>query len=185
MLGLCCRTLACFSCGERGLLFIGMHGLLLFPSTGSRAHRHPWLWHTGLVARWHAKSSQSSDGTGIGRWVLNHSNVFIIGSLCWIPKRPCAAVFSHVPLCATPRTVAHQAPVSLGFPGQESWSGLPFLPPGELPDPEIQLVSPASRALAGGFSTTLYLGRPKPLSFPKLFSFSESAFLVCPWQMEV
>ena len=34
--------------------------------------------------------------------------------------------FSHVRLCATPQTAAHQAPPSLGFSRQEHWSGLPF-----------------------------------------------------------
>ena len=34
--------------------------------------------------------------------------------------------FSHVRLCATPETAAHQAPLSLGFSRQEHWSGLPF-----------------------------------------------------------
>ena len=33
------------------------------------------------------------------------------------------------------RTVAHQAPLSMGFSRQEDWSGLPFPPPGDLPDP--------------------------------------------------
>ena len=37
--------------------------------------------------------------------------------------------FSHVRLCATPKTAAHQAPPSLGFSRQEHWSGLPFPPP--------------------------------------------------------
>ena len=37
--------------------------------------------------------------------------------------------FSHVWLCATPWTAAHQAPQSLGFSRQEHWSGLPFPPP--------------------------------------------------------
>ena len=48
----------------------------------------------------------------------------------------------------TLRTVAHQAPLSLGFPRQEYWSGLPLPAPGDLPDPEIEPVPPA---LAGGF----------------------------------
>ena len=39
-------------------------------------------------------------------------------------------------------TVAHQAPLSLGFPKQEYWSGLPFPPPGDLPDPRIEPESP-------------------------------------------
>ena len=37
--------------------------------------------------------------------------------------------FSHVWLCATPETAAHQAPLSLGFSRQEYWSGLPFPSP--------------------------------------------------------
>ena len=37
--------------------------------------------------------------------------------------------FSHVQLCATPQTAAHQAPPSLGFSRQEHWSGLPFPSP--------------------------------------------------------
>ena len=48
-------------------------------------------------------------------------------------------------------TVAHQAPVSMGLPGQEHWNGLPFPSPGDLPDPGIEPVFPA---LAGGFFTT-------------------------------
>ena len=44
---------------------------------------------------------------------------------------------------ATPWTVAHQAPLSRGFPRQECWSGLPFPSPGHLPDPGIELASPA------------------------------------------
>ena len=51
----------------------------------------------------------------------------------------------------TPWTVAHQAPLSLGFPRQEYWSELPFPSPGDLPNPGIK---PASPALAGGFFTT-------------------------------
>ena len=43
----------------------------------------------------------------------------------------------------TPWTVTHQAPLSMGFPRQEYWSGLPFPSPGDLPDPGIELWSPA------------------------------------------
>jgi len=42
------------------------------------------------------------------------------------------------PTLATPWTVAHQAPPSMGFSRQESWSGLPFPPPGDLPNPETE-----------------------------------------------
>ena len=51
----------------------------------------------------------------------------------------------------TPWTVAHQTPLSMGFPRQEYWSGLPFPSSGDLPDPGIEPMSPA---LAGGFFTT-------------------------------
>ena len=44
---------------------------------------------------------------------------------------------------ATPWTVAHQAPLSLGFPRQEYWSGLPFPYPGNLLNSRIEPVSPA------------------------------------------
>ena len=52
----------------------------------------------------------------------------------------------------TPWTVACQAPLSMGFPGQEYWSGLPFPSPGDLPYPGIE---PGSPVLAGGFLTTV------------------------------
>ena len=43
----------------------------------------------------------------------------------------------------TPRTIAHQAPLSVGFSRQEYWRGLPFPFPGDLPNPGIELTSPA------------------------------------------
>ena len=46
----------------------------------------------------------------------------------------------------TPWTVAHQAPLSMGFSRQEYWSGLPCPPPGDLPDQGIELRSPALQA---------------------------------------
>ena len=54
-------------------------------------------------------------------------------------------------------TVTHQAPLSMGFPRQEYWSGLPFPPPGDPPAPGIE---PASPALAGGFFTSEPPGKP-------------------------
>ena len=53
---------------------------------------------------------------------------------------------SRVQLFATPWTVAHQAPPSMGFSRQEYWSGLPFPSPGDLPDPGIEPRSPALQA---------------------------------------
>ena len=61
--------------------------------------------------------------------------------------------FSCGHLSATLWTVAYQAPLSMGFSRQEYWSGLPWPPPGDLPDPGIKPASLASPALAGGFFT--------------------------------
>jgi len=47
---------------------------------------------------------------------------------------------------ATPWTVAHQAPLSMGYSRQEDWSGLPFPPPRDLPNPGTKPKSPALRA---------------------------------------
>ena len=63
-------------------------------------------------------------------------------------------------LFATPWTVARQAPLSMGFPRQEYWSGLPFPSPGDLPSSGMELASPVSPALAGGFFTTESPGKP-------------------------
>ena len=65
-----------------------------------------------------------------------------------------ACVLSHVQLFATRWAVAHQAPLSMGFPRQEYWGGLPLPPPGDLPDPGIEPKSLVFHALAGGFFTT-------------------------------
>ena len=56
-------------------------------------------------------------------------------------------VLSHVWLLATPWTVTHQTPLSLGFCRQEYWTGLPFPPPEDLPNPGIKSTSPVSPAL--------------------------------------
>ena len=62
----------------------------------------------------------------------------------------------------TSGTASCQAPLSMGFPRQEYWSGLPFPSPGDPPDSRIELVSPA---LAGEFFTTEPPGKPQILIF--------------------
>ena len=57
---------------------------------------------------------------------------------------------------ATPWTVACQAPLSMGFPRQEYWRGLPFPSPGNLPNPGFE---PGFLALADGFFTTELPGK--------------------------
>ena len=67
--------------------------------------------------------------------------------------------FSHVWLFATLWTIAHQAPLSMGFSRQEYWSGLPCPPAGDLPDPETESESPASPALPTGSLPMCHQGR--------------------------
>ena len=62
--------------------------------------------------------------------------------------------FSRGQLFAALWTVARQAPLSTGFSRQESWSELPWLLPGDLPDPETEPMSLLSPTSAGGFFTT-------------------------------
>ena len=61
-------------------------------------------------------------------------------------KRKKVKLLSHVLLFATPWTVAHEAPLSMGFSRQDYWSGLPFSSPGDLPDLGIELGSSALQA---------------------------------------
>ena len=62
--------------------------------------------------------------------------------------------FSRVQLFVTLWTVARQVPLSMRFSRQEYWSGLPFPPPGNLPNPGIEPTSPVFPTLAGRFFTT-------------------------------
>ena len=67
---------------------------------------------------------------------------FYVGGVC-----VCVCVsHSVVSDSVTPWTVTHQVPLSVEFSRQEYWSGLPFSSPGDLPNPEIEPVSPALQA---------------------------------------
>ena len=69
--------------------------------------------------------------------------------------------FSHVQLFETLWNVAHQAPPSMGFSRQEYRRGLSFPSPRDLPDPGMELASPASPALAGKFLPLAPPGEPR------------------------
>ena len=96
----------------------------------------------------------------------------------YLMKSSCvhAKSLSHVWLFMASWTVARQPPLSMGFSRQESWSGLPCPPPGDLPDPGIETISLTSPALAGGFFTNSatwnYSYIPPNCSFPLLDVFS-------------
>ena len=74
-------------------------------------------------------------------------NPFLYSSVHYLAMH----VLSQVQSFVTPWTIAHQAPLSMGFARQEYWSRSPFPPPGDLPNPGIK---GASAALAGEFFTT-------------------------------
>ena len=94
-------------------------------------------------------------------------------------NQPCPSLvcvlshFSCLRLFATLWTVAHKAPLSMGFSRQEHWSGFPCPPPGDLPNPGIE---PVSQVPCTGrrilyhqlYFTTIYHSLPLPL-FPVLF----------------
>ena len=77
----------------------------------------------------------------------------------------------------TPWTVALQVPLSLGFPRQEYWSGLPFLPPGGLSNPGIHPEFPVFPSLAGGFFT---IEPPRCSAKTKLLLWRRSLKVVVP-----
>ena len=62
----------------------------------------------------------------------------------------------------TPWTADRQAPLSMGFPKQEYWSGLPFPSPGDLPNPGIE---PRSPTLQADSLPTELLGKPGDIEF--------------------
>ena len=101
------------------------------------------------------------DGYGTEPHSLNHYNVITEISVCLSIQLSqiflwticvCVCILSCVWLFVIPWTLALQAPLSMGFPRQEYWSGLPFPSPGDLPDPGIELASPLSPELAGDSS---------------------------------
>ena len=57
-------------------------------------------------------------------------------------------------------TVARQPPLSMGFSRQRHWNGLPFPPPGDLPDSEIEPLSSGVSCVAGRFFTYQAIGKP-------------------------
>ena len=75
-------------------------------------------------------------------------------------RRACVLSCSVVSDSATPWTVAHPAPLSMGFPRQGHWSGLPCSPPGDLPNPGIEPVSLMSPALQADYLLLIHQGHP-------------------------
>ena len=101
-------------------------------------------------------------------WIISQPMIIISAELCrgcyiWSPHRVVcvwACRLSHIWFFVTPWMVAHQAPLSMEFSRQEYWSGFPFPPSRDLPDPQFKPVSLVSSALAGRFFTSVPLGSP-------------------------
>ena len=81
-------------------------------------------------------------------------------------------------LLQPPWTVVCQAPLSMEFFRREYFSGLPFPLPGDLPNPRIKPMSPASPASAGGFSITMPPGKPNIIHKENLFKLSISMLFI-------
>ena len=83
----------------------------------------------------------------------------LVFTLLFISALCACSVTQLCPTLCDPMTIAHQAPLSMGFPRKEYWPGLLFPPPGTLPDPRIEPLSPVFPALASGFFTIEPLGK--------------------------
>ena len=81
--------------------------------------------------------------TPVKSWCLKKGNLAVVFKNAWKVKVLAAR---HVWLFVTLWTVAHQAPLSKDFSREDNWSGLPFPSPRDLPDPEIEPVSPGLQA---------------------------------------
>ena len=92
-------------------------------------------------------------------------------------------LFIYLYLMSSMRSVVSDSPLSMRFPREEHWSGLPFPPPGHLPKPGVEITSLGSPAWAVTFSTTALPGKPPYLYIvvcnvnPKLLIFPSLLFL--------
>ena len=110
-----------------------------------------------LLCLWNSPGKNTGVGShsllhGIFQTQGSNPGLLIAGGFftIWATKEAlvnhCCAVLSRVQLSAAPWTLAHQAPLSVGFPRQEYWSGLWFSFPGELPNSSIKPMSSGSPA---------------------------------------
>ena len=90
-------------------------------------------------------------------WKSTHKELLSLPSYRWQGLCVCVCALSHVQLFVTPWTVACQAPLSIDSSRQGYWSGFPFPAPGGLPEPGIELASPA---LADRFFIIAPPGKP-------------------------
>ena len=111
--------------------------------------RNLYVGQEATVRTRHGTTDWFKIGKGVQQSVYCHA-----AYLTHMQSVPSHSVMSD---SATRWTIARQAPLSMGFSWQEYWSGFPFPPPGDFPDPWIE---PGSPALVGRFFTTELLGSP-------------------------
>ena len=99
--------------------------------------------------KWHAVSRITELS-----WYQPRSHHPCHNVITWVCVYVYAKLLQSCPTLCNPWTVSCQTPQAMGFSRQGYWSGLPFPPPGDLPDLGIKLAYPVSPALAGGFFTT-------------------------------
>ena len=95
--------------------------------------------------------------------LVNYRGVLIMSTNSLIllpPSGVCVRAQSCLAL-VTPWTVAHHAPQSMEFPRQEYWRRLPLPPPGDLSNPAVKSMSPASPELTDSLPLH-HVGRPPP-----------------------
>ena len=95
--------------------------------------------------------TNTSNECFVGVHLPSLNQVYLDMSMCML---------SHVQLFVNSWIAAHQAPLSMAFSRQEYWRGLPFLSPGDVPDPGIEPESPESPALQSDCLPLSHLGRP-------------------------
>jgi len=105
------------------------------------------IWESSILLKIVIQTGRITDETHKTCWgkianVLSQKSVKLNRAYVWWSESESFSRFSWVRLFVTPWTVAHQAPLSMGFSRQEYWSGLPFPSPGDLPDPGIEPRSP-------------------------------------------
>ena len=135
---------------------VGLKGVILSLPPPSSSHHHilPWISKSLLMDHRTSRlltsvSPYSGDRVIFSKHNLNHFTKSPTSPSSLLFFRVCVRTLSHfspVWIFATPWTVAHQAPLSIGFSRQESWSGLPCPPPGDLPNPGIEPRSPTLQA---------------------------------------
>ena len=119
-----------------------------------------FIWLHQVLVAWHRLLSSCCcrlSSCGLWPW-LPHNTWTLFPMPAWV-----LSCFSQVWQFATPWTVAHQAPLSMGFSRQEYWRGLPCPPPGHLPDPGIEPEPLASPTLADRLFTPVRPGKPPAL----------------------